>query len=72
MLFRSQRITGRNSRRTLATIAAVTDAFGREQEIPEVGSSFGSGPRLFPASTVLPLLAVALVAVAGFWIGRRT
>lgn len=67
-----QRMTGRNSRRTLATIAAVTDAFGREQEISEVGPLFGTGPRLLPASTVLPLLAVALVAVAGFWIGRRT
>jgi hypothetical protein len=67
-----QRITGRNSRQTLATIAAVTDAFGREQELPEGRPLFGSGPRLLPASTILPLLAVALVAVAGFWIGRRT
>jgi uncharacterized protein YjgD (DUF1641 family) len=65
-----QRMTGRNSRRTLATIAAVADAFGREQEISEVGR--GSSPRLLPPSTVFPLVAMALVAVAGFWIGRRT
>jgi hypothetical protein len=65
-----QRMTGHNSRRTLATIAAVTDAFGREQEVPEVG--LGSGPHLLPPGTVFPLVAMALVAVAGFWIGRRT
>lgn len=67
-----RRMTGRNSRRTLASIAAATDAFGREQEIPEVGPLFGSGPQWLPASAVLPLVAVGLVAVAGFWIGRRS
>ena len=67
-----QRMTGRNSRRTLATIAAVTEAFGREPEISEVRPPFGSGPRWLPPKSALPLLALALVGVAGFWIGRRS
>ncbi|MDR5726311.1 MAG: hypothetical protein RB191_02465 [Terriglobia bacterium] len=65
-----QRMTGRNSRRTLATIAAVTEAFGREPETSDVGPLFGSGPML--PKSVLPLVALALVGVAGFWIGRRS
>ena len=67
-----QRMTGRNGRRTLATIAAVSDAFGREPEISEVGPPFGSGSRWIPARAVLPLVALALVGAAGFWIGRRS
>lgn len=55
-----------------AALAEVTEALGKEPEISEVGSLFGSGPQRLPAGTVLPLVAVGLVAVIGFWIGRRT
>ncbi|MHB1938001.1 MAG: helical membrane plugin domain-containing protein [Acidobacteriaceae bacterium] len=66
-----QRITGRNSRRTLATIAAVAEAFGKEPGSPEGGPLLGGGPGWAPPKAALPLLALALAGVAGFWIGRR-
>ncbi len=66
-----QRMSSRNSRRTLATIAAVADAFGKEPDVPKTDSFFGSGPGWVPPKSVLPLLALALAGVAGFWIGRR-
>lgn len=55
-----------------ATLAEVTEALGKEPEISEVGPLFGSSLQRVPAGTVLPLVAVGLVAVVGFWIGRRT
>ena len=67
-----QRMAGRDSRRTLATLAKVAEALGKEPEISEAGPLFGSGPQWLPARTVLPLAALGLGAVAGFWIGRRT
>jgi uncharacterized protein YjgD (DUF1641 family) len=66
-----QRINSRNSRRTLATIAAVTDAFGREPELPESSAVFGSGTGWPPPRVVLPLVALTLAGVAGYLIGRR-
>ncbi|MHB1743329.1 MAG: hypothetical protein ACYCRE_01000 [Acidobacteriaceae bacterium] len=66
-----QRMSSRNSRRTLATIAAVADAFGKEPDLPAVDPRFGSAPGWVPPKSVLPLLALALAGVAGFWIGRR-
>ena len=66
-----QRMSSRNSRRTLATIAAVAHAFGKEPDVPKADSFFGSGPGWVPPKSVLPLLALALAGVAGFWIGRR-
>jgi uncharacterized protein YjgD (DUF1641 family) len=65
-----QRMNSRNSRRTLATIAAVTDAFGKEPDLPEVGPVFGNAPG-WPPRVVLPLVALTLAGVAGYWIGRR-
>ncbi len=67
-----QRMTSRSSRRTLATLAAVTEAFGKESEIPEVDPLFSSGHGWMPSKSVLPLVALALAGVAGFWIGRRS
>jgi uncharacterized protein YjgD (DUF1641 family) len=66
-----QRMNSRNSRRTLATIAAVTDAFGSEPDLPEAGPRFGSGPGWPPPRILLPLVALTLAGVAGYWIGRR-
>jgi uncharacterized protein YjgD (DUF1641 family) len=67
-----QRVAGRDSRRTLATLVKVTEALGKEPAISEAGPSSGRGNRGLPASTLLPLVAVGLAAVAGFWMGRRT
>ena len=66
-----QRMNSRNSRRTLATIAAVTEAFGKESDFPEVGPLFGSGPGWPPPRIALPLVALTLAGVAGYRIGRR-
>ena len=66
-----QRMNSRNSRRTLATIAAVADAFGNEPDLPEARPVFGSGPGWPSTGVVLPLVALALAGVAGYWIGRR-
>ena len=66
-----QRINSRNSRRTLATIAAVTDAFGKEPDLPAASSSPGGNPGWPAPGIVLPLVALTLAAVAGYWIGRR-
>ena len=66
-----QRMNSRNSRRTLATIAAVTDAFGKESDLPEARPAFGGGPGWPSTGVVLPLVALALAGVAGYWIGRR-
>ena len=65
------RMNSRNSRRTLATIAAVTDAFGKEPDLPELGRSLGSAPSWPSTGVVLPLVALTLAVVAGYWIGRR-
>ncbi len=71
-LFRSlQRMNGRNSRRTLATIAAVTDAFGKEPDLPSASAMSGGVPGWVPSRIVLPLVALTLAGVAGFCIGRR-
>ncbi|HTU50250.1 MAG TPA: hypothetical protein VMF56_06630 [Acidobacteriaceae bacterium] len=66
-----QRMNSRNSRRTLATIAAVTDAFGTEPDLPKADPVFGSAPGWPPPRIVLPLVALTLAGVAGYWIGRR-
>ena len=66
-----QRINSRNSRRTLATIAAVTDAFGTEPDLPEANPVFGSATGWPPPRIALPLVALTLAGVAGYWIGRR-
>jgi uncharacterized protein YjgD (DUF1641 family) len=66
-----QRMNSRNSRRTLATIAAITDAFGREPELPEASAVFGSARGWPPPRVVLPLVALTLAGVAGYLIGRR-
>jgi uncharacterized protein YjgD (DUF1641 family) len=66
-----QRMSSRNGRRTLATIAAVTDAFGKEPDLPAVDPRFGSAPGWVPLKSALPLLALALAGLAGFWIGHR-
>jgi uncharacterized protein YjgD (DUF1641 family) len=50
-----QRMNSRDSRRTLATIAAVADAFGREPDLPAVSPAFGSAPGWPPPRVVLPL-----------------
>lgn len=65
------RMNSRNSRRTLATIAAVTDAFGKEPDLPDASHSLGSAVGWPPRGVVLPLVALTLAGVAGFWIGRR-
>ncbi len=66
-----QRLNSRNSRRTLATIAAATDAFGKEADLPQANPLFGSGPGWPPPRIVLPLVALTLAGVAGYWVGRR-
>ncbi|MGB6304958.1 MAG: hypothetical protein WBF45_14540 [Acidobacteriaceae bacterium] len=66
-----QRLNSRNSRRTLATIAAATDAFGKEPDLPKVESVFGSNAGWPPPRIVLPLVALALAGVAGYCVGRR-
>ncbi|HZC43168.1 MAG TPA: hypothetical protein VE195_03275 [Acidobacteriaceae bacterium] len=66
-----QRMNNRNSRRTLATIAAVTDALGKEPELPKVGALFGSAHGWPKPRVLLPLIALSLAGVAGYWIGRR-
>ncbi|MES2221774.1 MAG: hypothetical protein V4587_12510 [Acidobacteriota bacterium] len=71
-LFKSlQRMNSRNSRRTLATVAAVADAFGNEPELPGSSAISGGAPGWLPPRIVLPLVALTLAGVAGFWIGRR-
>ncbi|MGC1871475.1 MAG: hypothetical protein WA700_11000 [Acidobacteriaceae bacterium] len=66
-----QRMNSRNSRRTLATIAAVTDAFGNEPDLPQAEAVFGSAPGWPPPRIVLPLVALTLAGIAGYVIGRR-
>ncbi len=66
-----QRMNSRNSRRTLATIAAAADAFGKEPDLPEQGPMLGSGSAWPPPRIVLPLVALTLAGVAGYWIGHR-
>jgi hypothetical protein len=67
-----QRMNSRNSRRTLATLAAVTNAFGTEPDLPEVSPAFGGASGWPSPRIVLPLVALTLAAgVAGYWIGRR-
>ena len=66
-----QRLNSRNSRRTLATIAAATDAFGKEPDLPKVEPVFGSNAGWPPPRIVLPLVALALAGVAGYCVGRR-
>jgi uncharacterized protein YjgD (DUF1641 family) len=66
-----RQLTGRNSRRTLATIAAATDAFGKEHDLPEASPRFGSSSGWPPPRVVLPLVALTIAGVAGYWIGRR-
>ena len=39
-----QMMNSRNSRRTLATLAAVTNAFGTEPDLPEASPAFGGAP----------------------------
>jgi uncharacterized protein YjgD (DUF1641 family) len=66
-----QRMNSRNSRRTLATIAAVTDAFGREPDLPTLGPVLDSASGWPPPRILLPLVALTLAGVAGYWIGHR-
>lgn len=66
-----QRMNSRNSRRTLASIAAVTDAFGSEPDLPEASPAFGSSKSWPQPRIVLPLVALTLAGVAGYLIGRR-
>ncbi|HET9099245.1 MAG TPA: hypothetical protein VFN62_02560 [Acidobacteriaceae bacterium] len=71
-LFKSlQRMNSRSSRRTLATLAAVADAFGKEPDLPGASPVFGSARGWPPPRIVLPLVALTLAGVAGYWIGRR-
>jgi uncharacterized protein YjgD (DUF1641 family) len=65
-----QRMNSRNSRRTLSTITAVTNAFGREPDLPQASPVFGSAPSWPPQRIVLPLVALTLAGVAGYLIGR--
>ena len=58
-----QRINSRNSRRTLATIAAVTDAFGTEPDLPKANPVFGSDTGLAAAAN--------RAAPGGVNVGRR-
>jgi uncharacterized protein YjgD (DUF1641 family) len=66
-----QRMNSRNSRRTLATIAAVTDAFGREPDLPDASRVFGSSKGWPAPQILLPVVALTLAGVAGYLIGRR-
>jgi len=66
-----QRLNSRNSRRTLATVAAVTDAFGKEPDLPHASPVVGSAPGWPPPRIVLPTVALLLAGVAGYLIGRR-
>jgi uncharacterized protein YjgD (DUF1641 family) len=66
-----QRMNSRNSRRTLATIAAVTDAFGREPDLPDTGRAFGRLKGWTAPRILLPVASLALAGVAGYLIGRR-
>jgi hypothetical protein len=65
------RMNSRNSRRTLATIAAVTDAFGKEPDLPKATSVFDDAPGWPPPRIVLPLVALTLAGIAGYCVGRR-
>ncbi len=68
-----RRLTGPNSRRSLATLAAVADAFGRD---PGAESTAMPSPasRRPPAAmaAVLPFVGLGLVAAVSYWIGRRS
>ena len=66
-----QRMNSRNSRRTLATLAAVTNAFGTEPDLPKANPLFSANPGWPPPRIVLPLVALTLAGVAGYWIGHR-
>ena len=66
-----QRMNSRNSRRTLATLAAVTNAFGTEPDLPDASPAFGGAPGWPPPRIVLPLVTLTLAGLAGYWIGRR-
>jgi uncharacterized protein YjgD (DUF1641 family) len=66
-----QMMNSRNSRRTLATLAAVTNAFGTEADLPDASPAFGGASGWPSPRIVLPLVALALAGVAGYLIGRR-
>jgi uncharacterized protein YjgD (DUF1641 family) len=65
-----QRLNSRNSRRTLATIAAVTDAFGTEPDLPALNPVLGDASGWPPPRIVLPIVFLTLAGVAGYLIGR--
>ncbi len=66
-----QMMNSRNSRRTLATLAAVTNAFGTEPDLPQASPVVGSAPGWPSPRIVLPLVTLTLAGVAGYLIGRR-
>jgi uncharacterized protein YjgD (DUF1641 family) len=66
-----QMMNSRNSRRTLATLAAVTNAFGEEADLPMPNPLPGTAAGWPPPRIVLPLVALTLAGVAGYWMGRR-
>ncbi len=72
-LWRSlQRLTGKDSRRTLATIAAFSESFGKAQsaEASEPGAGRDKGPSA--SGVAIPVIASAVVVMlAGFWMSRK-
>ncbi len=68
-----QRLTGVDSRRTLATLASVSQAFGQALDAGSGQRKSASGEPSLRTGISLPVVAVGIAAVvAGFWIGRHS
>jgi len=64
-----QRLTNRDSRRTLGLLAGVTESFGRARERGD--QPMGKGNMRVPA--IVPVIAVSAIAVVvSYWLGRNS
>jgi uncharacterized protein YjgD (DUF1641 family) len=68
-----RRLAGADSRRTLATLANVSQAFGKALDAGSAQGQSASSSRFLRSGISAPVVAVGIVAAfAGFWVGRHS